>query len=100
MFEHLDVLFALLAGVVYTIIMIVLGHSLNEWALNLILIMLIMLGLGRIFKSYVKNKVLNNKKDDATVEEEEENFVEEIPEIESELDFDNSDITMFDEEDE
>ncbi len=99
MFEHLDVLFALLAGVIYTIIMIVLGNSLNEWVLNLILIMLIMLSLGRIFKSYVKNKVLEDKKDDSAVEEV-ETLVEETSDTNIDIDFENDDITMFDDEDE
>ncbi len=100
MFEHLDVLFALLAGVIYTVIMIILGQSLNEWVLNLILIMVIMLSLGRIFKSYVKNKVLQENKVEDVIEE--SNIIEEESPVilDEEIDYDNGDIPMFDEDDE
>ncbi len=99
MFEYLDVLFALLAGVIYTICMIILGYTLNEWVLNLILIMLIMLVLGRIFKSYIKHKVLVEDEEEEVVEEAEvEETVE--PVNNDDEDFENIDNPMFDEDDE
>ncbi len=102
MFEYLDVLFALLAGVIYTIIMIVLGYSLNEWVLNLILIMLIMLVLGRIFKSYIKHRVLVNKEDEQAIDDFETiEAIENEETIEQdEADYENSENMMFDEDDE
>ncbi len=104
MFEYLDVLFALLAGVIYTIIMIILGHSINEWVLNLILIMLIMLMLGRIFKSYIKHKVLVKKEDevDEALEDlEETGTLEQMDNVsDDDVDYPDVENPMFDEDDE
>lgn len=59
MFEYIHVLFALLAGIIFTIIMLILGISLEKWLINVIVIMIIMLLLGYVIKIYIKKKVLD-----------------------------------------
>ncbi len=62
MFDYIDVFFALLAGVIFTIAMIALDIPFDVWVLNLIIIMILMLSTGFIYKKYIK--VLLAKKDE------------------------------------
>ncbi len=67
MFEFIDVLFALLAGVIFTVIMLILGLPLDKWLFGLILIMILMLFVGYVYKAYIKKHIFIE--DDEIVEE-------------------------------
>lgn len=59
MFEFIDILFTLLAGVIFTVCMLIIGFPIDEWLVNLILIMVIMLVSGVIYKTYIKKFIFN-----------------------------------------
>ncbi len=71
MFEFIDVLFALLAGVIFTIIMLVIGVSLEHWLINLIIIMVLMLSVGFVYKAYIKKHIFKTEEKDIEEAEEE-----------------------------
>lgn len=85
MIQYVDVLVTLVAGVLYTIVMILTGASLDEWLLNLIIIMIVAMILGRIFKKYVMKNIFVDKEkkqlkiDDSTKPDENKpNFISEF----------------------
>lgn len=77
MFEFIDILFALLAGVIFTICMLIIGFPMDEWLLNLILIMVIMLVSGVVYKTYIKRYIFG--------EADKRNDQESLNEIENEI---------------
>ncbi len=81
MFEFIDVLFALLAGVIFTVIMLILGFPLDKWLFGLIIIMILMLSVGYVYKAYIKKHIFKTE-DEAVVEEDIESQDEDIEAIE------------------
>ncbi len=69
MFDYIDVFFALLAGVIFTIVMIVLDIPFDVWVLNLIIIMLLMLSTGFIYKKYIKVMLSDDDKKETEITE-------------------------------
>ncbi len=92
MFEFIDVLCALLAGVIFTIIMIVLDVPLVMWLANLILIMILMLFVGYVYKTYIKKYIF--KEPDKVLEEV---SIEEVETLDEETE---NIVTNFEEDDE
>ncbi len=91
MFEFIDVLFALLAGVIFTVIMLILGLPLEKWLFGLILIMILMLFVGYVYKAYIKKHIF--VEDEEILEEielEQEDLMDE-PTDEVETSFDDVD---------
>lgn len=87
MIQYVDVLVSLISGVLYTIVMILTGASLDEWLFNLIVIMIVAMIVGRIFKKYVMKNIFVDEKeeqlkidDSKQLEEDKPNFISEFRE--------------------
>ncbi len=89
MFEFIDVLFALLAGVIFTVIMLILGFPLDKWLFGLILIMILMLFVGYVYKAYIKKHIFISNEEEE-IESEEENLDETTEDV-VETNFDDDD---------
>ncbi len=96
MFEFIDVLFALLAGVIFTVIMLILGFPLDKWLLGLILIMILMLFAGYVYKAYIKKHIFISNEAVEEVESEVDN--EENVEVTEDVTETNFDDDVEDEE--
>ncbi len=100
MFEYIHVLFALLAGIIFTIIMYALGISLEQWLFNVIVIMVVMLVLGYFLKIYLKNRVFYNEDiDNEEIEINNEEVVAEDEDVHDRIVENNGSNLNFDDDD-
>lgn len=59
MFEYIHVLFSLLSGIIFTVIMYIRDTPLEKWLVNVIVIMIVMLIVGYFVRFYFRTKVFN-----------------------------------------
>lgn len=67
MVEYTHVIITLVAGIVYTIVSIIVGLDTITWCYNLIFLILIFNVIGYFFKRYLKKNIFNDKIEDGGV---------------------------------
>ncbi len=61
MVDYINVIVALMAGIIYTIVAIILDISVVTWSYNMIVVILIFLVLGSLYKRYLIKNIFNDK---------------------------------------
>ncbi len=74
MINYIHIIVTLIAGIIYTMMAIILRISVIKWSYNLIIILLIFLALGSLYKRYLIKNIFNDK----ILDNEEEVIEEEI----------------------